>query len=582
MTKARRRRLPLGPCLGHLSPAGKDSRSLLDKQFHKVSRQQRLQSSSSLASIQAWIRDVVRTGSLTPSNPILDSLKMARIGADKPDLETDPSRYLPQFATMLPHHLENATHAVQKKCRKDLTALEERLSSSPPGTPPDLLELLHDMERVHAPLVQIQQVASLYTTLASPPDQIQAWRTAALTVEALTQDLPLQLYQSTVIYNAMMMASRRTGTPPPPSVVCNFHKQGVHIVDGSTDTSTTRGDGTGGSNTHREQLRTFHRELTTLNNRLQRVESYEGASKAVRLQCVSDMYNIIGLSALQASKMKVGTDDDVADAEHEVRADTAISAGKVHHRMVSSPRTELVQGLFPEILSFLQPHLPQRTKLNLAGAGAFLENHKPAGAKARPSDPAGEEELRAVWEANKRMKDCLRLHGVMQGVKDFCDAILGIRVEEEHPSSGSNSNSSSLGWNKNVRLVHLYKKAVTIDANGDDGALNDTYLGTIYLDPYRDPYWRTEDAKDLVMTELFSKNIYQTAAPVVIMALKINPAWDDAPTPMTWSDLRDFLYQFGKALQLILVQNAKMKNMALPIPIDAPEFLAHVSDLSLR
>ena len=91
----------------------------------------------------------------------------------------------------------------------------------------------------------------------------------------------------------------------------------------------------------------------------------------------------------------------------------------------------------------------------------------------------------------------------------------------------------------------------------------DVYLGTIYWDPYCDSYWRSENAKELVMTRLFSQNVHQTAAPVVIMALKIRPTWDDTPTPMTWNDTRDLLYQFGKALQLTLNQAALRDDITL-------------------
>ena len=131
----------------------------------------------------------------------------------------------------------------------------------------------------------------------------------------------------------------------------------------------------------------------------------------------------------------------------------------------------------------------------------------------------------------------------------------GIRVVEDKNSS------SVLGWNKNVRIYHLYKT--------DD----DAKLGSIYLDPFYDPYWRSEN-NNVVMTRLFSQRQGQTDVPVGVIGLSVNPTWDDAPTPLTWKDFQDLLYHFGKALQLILAQ----KSTSVPAqPADTSEFLATVS-----
>jgi Zn-dependent oligopeptidase len=105
------------------------------------------------------------------------------------------------------------------------------------------------------------------------------------------------------------------------------------------------------------------------------------------------------------------------------------------------------------------------------------------------------------------------------------------------------------------------------------------HLGTIYLDLFRDPYWRSQEASDIVMTRLFSKRQSQTEVPVGVVALSIEPSWDDAPNPITWKDFQDLLYQFGMALQLILTKNSSLNNQT-PFFVqaaDCTEFLATVS-----
>jgi hypothetical protein len=61
------------------------------------------------------------------------------------------------------------------------------------------------------------------------------------------------------------------------------------------------------------------------------------------------------------------------------------------------------------------------------------------------------------------------------------------------------------------------------------------------------------------------------------MALSIPPpVWDDNPTPLSWKDARALVYQFGKALQIILSQANAGKDQAT-IPPDVSEFMAYVS-----
>jgi Zn-dependent oligopeptidase len=203
--------------------------------------------------------------------------------------------------------------------------------------------------------------------------------------------------------------------------------------------------------------------------------------------------------------------------------------------------------------------------------GAFLGD-----SAGRPKHHVSMEEQKQLWTAKQNYTKCIRLHGILQALKDFTDAILGVRLEIEP--------STDKGWNKNVQLIHVYKKKDDgREATDDDNDDGDLFLGTIYMDPFADAYWRTDDAKELVTTRLFSRSSYQTPAPIAMMSLRIKPTWDDEPNPMTLDDTRDVLYQFGKALQLILQQQQLLGRITVEKPpIDTSELLAHVSTAGVQ
>lgn len=277
---------------------------------------------------------------------------------------------------------------------------------------------------------------------------------------------------------------------------------------------------------------------------------------------------------MQAESLLSSYPKEKDDNNHSVWAMAKLQ----HNHMVESPQTELIESLFPEIASSLTSYLPKQAKLNLDGVGAFLEGKSDVG---NAINSGTGDSARASMIAKVEFKQRVRLHGVLKGFMDFCDQILGIVIVED-----MEANNGEAGWSKNVRLLHLYEKATDEDEASNKG----DYLGTIYFDPFADSYWRTEDAKDLVRTRLFSQRTTgQTNAPVATVALKITPIWDDTPVPMTWKDTRDLLFQLGTAMQLILNQSRQRKNYAgndwqkiEASPIDTADFLGHFLEMWLQ
>jgi Zn-dependent oligopeptidase len=469
--------------------------------------------------------------------------------------QNDALKHLPKFAHIQPRHLEKAASIVKLNFQRDLAQLELDLATGQKTY--SLSALLLKMDQLQSPITHLQEIATLYTTLAANPDTIEMWRDVTAAGKASKSENDVKrllstmagqsspLYRSSILHKELHRAAAAASSSReiPNDIAVAFSKQGMHMEIDENETDAIQ------EASPQQQLRDIHAELQTIHQRLSKVTSYEHASKAVRLQCVSDMYHSLGLAKMQASLLGYSSVKELASKQH-------------NHMMPLS--AEEWSALQSDIAKTLQPYLPQHTRLNLDGAGAFLTNDKHT-FNALPTK-VGEAHLQ-VLKAKYECKQCLRLHGIMQGLMDFCDAIFGIAVTED-------AVCQQEGWNKNVRLLHLYKKNEDEENNDSPG----TFLGTIYLDPFADAYWRTEDAEELVMTRLFSQNIHQTVAPVVIMALKIRHSWDDAPVPVSWEDTRDLLYNFGKAMQLILEQNTRRENIIHgKAPIDTSEFLGHVS-----
>lgn len=456
-----------------------------------------------------WFQDVFRTGSFQPPNPIL-----SKSG-------------LPEFSRILPYHLESATKTAVRQYAVELAELEVSLSSAV-GNEDDLKntrDLFNKIDQIEAPIVQIIEVARLFTKLASLPDQQEEWQRAAETARKIIDNKIQPYTQSRIVFEKLKdMANGTDGNDFPLHIRMAFEKEGVNLPvqdDGDDDFN---------------RIKTISDQLKVLEKELETISSYKEASKAARLNTVKCMYNVIGLKNLQAQQLSYPTVTSMAMAAHNNMATSKEEILKVQN----------------SVAQFLKPYLPEVEFTLDQDAGAFLPNSKSNG----PTESEKE-----VWRAKQSIKKLIFLDGALQGLSDFCDSIFGIKVVEEK------NNSSVLGWNKNVRIFHLLNKE---DASE---------LGSIYLDPFYDPYWRSE-TNNVVMTRLFSQRQNQTDLPIAVIGLSISPTWDDVPTPLTWKDFQDLLYQFGKALQLILAQKGK-QNSPVVQPADMSEFLATVSQIFL-
>jgi Zn-dependent oligopeptidase len=472
---------------------------------------------SGLASVTSWVRDVVRTKSLAPPNPILQSLK--EVPRDELQLQspttTSTSKLLPPFATMLPYHLNGAAEQVARQYHVDLAELEVKITGAN-GVSPSSFDVLEELDRMEAPILQVLEVGTLFAQLASQPDVMDEWNQSLLMAHAKVTLLPQK--ESKIIYHALLKLSPDTTIANMPCLLKAFQKAGVHLTNQE----------------EREALREIHHQLVFLSDRLLQLKNadYLACSKAMRLQAVSDMYNVIGLSHQQATLLGF----------------PHVSALEMEDSHMANLAD--IDTMHEQVTTLLQTRISKKVKLDAqVSAGAFL-----------PQQPQGPtDEQKALWEGRRSVKKLLLLNGVIQGIMDLAGGLLGIKVEEDTTDTESR-------WHKDVRLFHIY------DDDDNDSSPHPKYLGSFYMDPYQ-----RQDKAPQNKTRLFTRRTHQTAKPVAIMALNITPpSWDDNPSPLSWEETRSVLYEFGKALQLILTQTTVQKGKAT-IPVDVSEFLAYVS-----
>lgn len=363
----------------------------------------------------------------------------------------------------------------------------------------------------------------LFTDLAALPDQQVQWKEAYRKARSVRGELR-PFTESKIIYQTLKDMANSLDDDFPVYLRLAFEKHGL-----SADESDEE---------KREQMREVSEKLLSLNIQLESVVSRSGVNKADRLHIVKCMYNIIGLSRLQAQHLGYST----------------VSSMMMHTRNNMASSVEELLEKNESLAEILRSHLPKEAITLDEEAGAFLPSTKPK----LPSD--AEKEL---WIAKQSFTKLVYLDGVIQAIADFCDSIFGIAIVENI------KDAPDVCWNPNVTMFDVIDKT--------DGSL----IGTILFDPYSDKYWRSSEASEAVISRLFSIRTSQTTVPVAVIGLSINPTWDDAPTPLSWQDFQEVMFQFGKALQMLLGQKAKLDN-GTPYylqPSDVSDFLGTVRQL---
>jgi Zn-dependent oligopeptidase len=556
----------------------------------------------------------MNTKSLQPPNSILQSVREVRSALVAADHQSPV--VLPRFSNMLPYHLEPAALEVTRQYNVELAKLEVSLTKSISSlsepearTVQSAASILEALDRIEAPIHQVLQIGWLMSRLSDEWEDSKAWQLAYAKVQMHFLD-QMEFKDSNIVYKALLRAStantmsRPSQSLLPSRLLQSFRKRGSHLVrpaleddqddedendargddiDESTSFSTTAASTTTASPTP-TQLQEIQQQISLLRHRILSTSAAFSMNfmimpRSVQLSIVSDLYNTIGLTQQQAKLL------GYTNA-------CAMELDNLSHSLTASEIRQFHQDVYDLVQPTMAPHVAQLDEDIFEGA--FLGTKNPALQKQQQQPNGGSSNQdKALWQARQSVKRLLTLDGVLRGLFDLTQALLGITIVEENDSSFTRSHA----WERDVRLFHVYDTAsVPPTPNTDTGVTTTAatpdpsslvLLGSFYMDSYqRANKSMTPD------TWLFTQRSHQTMAPVAIVSLFLERPWDDDPTPLTWDMTRAVLYNYGKALQLILSHTTATTStsqggapkragtrMTRP-PMDVSEFLAHVSCIS--
>ena len=565
--------------------------SLEDKRYRlqQYQRQSKARMASNpFSNVSSWVRDVVQSKSLQPPNPILKYTKSVRSSMANDDPTGHPP--LPRFSYMLPYHLESAAQEVIRQYHEEMAQLEVSLTATsaaipepyPNRTKEEIVRILQKLDRLEAPIQQVLQIGHMLSQLTDDHEDLRAWERALHKVQEMMLN-DVEFRSSYIVYNSLEKSMDSTILPP--RLLHSFCVGGAQyhdltdIEDGRATTSSKT------INEAREELREIQYHILQIRHRLLSVSpNFMELPKPNQLQTLSDLYQIIGLTWQQARLLGYQT-----VCQMEMGSTSAVSKSRSH--MVTS--VEQIRDLHQQVMEIIRPYvkeevaqLDQAILQEVLGGSAGGGDSKMAERRRQHQE---KEQRRLLWHARHAMKQYLTLDGVLEGLFDWTQTLLGISVEEVVDDSGKSgvrgvAVDDIFGWHQNVRLFEVYYDAsVAGNISGDDENENSKLLlGRFYLDPYeRSAKPRTPN------TWLFSQRFSQSMVPVVVMSLCMDsPAWKDDPTLLTWDMVRSLLHQYGKALQLILSASAASPYQSISLdairyaPVDVSEFLPYVSTLS--
>ena len=533
-----------------------------------------------ISTVSSWLRDVIQSKSLQPKNPILESVKNARSGIGNGDEQI----LLPRFSHMLPYHLESAAQEVIRQYHEELAQLEVSITATSAAIPDpypnrssdEIMRIVRKLDRLEAPIHQVLQVGHLLSQMTEDHEDLHAWKSARSKVQEMILN-DTELRSSYIVYNSLVKSTDKTILPP--RLLQSFCTGGAEYHDTADIADALASTSSMTMNETREQLQEIQYHILKLRHRILSVATkFTALPKPSQLQTLSDLYQIIGLTWQQARLLGYNT---VSQMELD-------NGNNSKSRMLAS--SEQIHGLHQQVMEVTKPYAKQKVAqldqsvLQEVGLGGGAGDSKMAERRRQHQE---KEQRRLLWHARHAMKQYLTLDGVLEGLFDWTEAIMGISVKEVVDEGGNSDPrivtvDNIYGWQQNVRLFNIYyNPSVTVLAeDGEKEAKVPLLLGSFYLDPYeRSAKPRTSN------TWLFSQRASQSTAPVAIMSLCMDsPAWNDDPTPLTWDMARSLLHQFGKALQLILSASAASPyrsdhswDTLSHSPEDISEFLPYVS-----
>ena len=149
------------------------------------------------------------------------------------------------------------------------------------------------------------------------------------------------------------------------------------------------------------------------------------------------------------------------------------------------------------------------------------------------------------------LKDYFEFNTVLEKLFNLSSMLFDIHIEEEKDPN------KVLGWDKDVRLFHIYENEENGDSNDGTDSKTKKHIASFYIDPFRR---LNKDSGEFMAPIVYrsnsgSDNSSTSSIPIVAISLYIKPPmWDDSPNKLDFDDVLHLFHEFGHALQHLLAK----------------------------
>jgi Zn-dependent oligopeptidase len=478
--------------------------------------------------ITTYLRDVLRTGSLSPTNPLVDALKRTKTLDSDADKQTNAHVgkkgaanlcKVPDFSGIQPYHVAGAVQTVRQDYVDACAALHSDIDKA------SLQDLLQRMDALQASVNSLRQISSLLWLLSSDASQKAEWRFAlnALNVfdsSSSPGDNVSLVEEDEILYSSLK--SRMEGDQDSDGDLQWAAKDWIRTYEHRTGNHL--------SDKNREEYRMLESGMKGVEENFQNSSSSTRTSALQQKELLGDMYNFIGIRNRQAELLGYPNYAEQIMESHMATLD-----------QVQTLHEKVAERVIP-LLNVETGNTALDAYLSPSGPGP-KQNQGPPGTKKR-SDHA----------TMIQLHEHVTLDGALFFLSRLSQDLFGVAVEED-------GDSLNLGWHSDVRLFHL------LDENNDK-----KHLGSFYLDPYK----RTGKLDRALTSPLLARST--VGVPIVALSLAIEPpTWDTQSVPMTWDDVESLFHEYGHVFQFLIARSS-MGALLGPqnMPFDLSEFLPKV------
>ncbi len=530
---------------------------------------QLLQQQRSLSSLSYKIWDIIQSGTLNPSNPLVDDL-YRNVHSNSPTIEDggdgggDNATSVRSLSLLFdynkyqPHHFKEAATELQSIYDRELAQLEDEITNNDFGN--DSINLIGNIDRISRPLITLQNIIVLLSSVKYNGNGSKSYQALA----DASSSIQLKHETSTVIYRALQKLQnenhghRATKTDESNArklEKCTQYLLQRHRINGTptflieeNNKHTSNGNSNDEKNhttpkNTKEQLNDVKTKISKLESQFLVLSSYtmEQHGKSTPTQKILPfIYQIIALKQYYSALL--GYDNYV--------------------QYCFDNHSSLVRDV-DEIKS-LHDSFVDELAIEKFGSREFMDKFLNVMSDEYLTSKQDDEE-----DGDISLKDYFELDNVLKELFSLC-SLFSVEVIEE--------KAANLGWDKDVRLFHIYEKENTSDEEDIAGKKK---IASFYLDPFRR---LNKDMGEfmvpIVHKSTFIGNAIVHTIPIAAISLDVRtPPWDDLPVQLEFDDVAHLFHEFGHLLQFVLADvDAGAFSGAPTIEEDASEVVSQVCE----